>query len=238
MFVMARTKAGVAIQTRLHDKGFTQGKAARTLGRSQTWVSQGLLDDTEKTLRRMWVDTPEMFKKLLDMLGWDSERFAKEIGIYLSVPYPTPNIFSDEATLDNPDLRAATRLIPVYDLLAAGDGFDGGTIVDYVDIPDSWKGPHAAYIVAGDSMSPRIPDRAKVVIRCQDYASPGNIIVCNTRDEGMLVKFLNEKPDGMHVLTSFNPNYDPIWVAEDAIKIYGVVREIRTLIEIINGNHI
>lgn len=236
MFTMSRTRAGIAIQSQMSERELTQGKFAKKLGRSQTWISQSLLDDTERTLRRLIINDPEMLQRLLDALDWDLDTLLHETGIRMNVPIPTPNIYTDEALIDSQDLRQATTTIPVFDLLSAGPGSDGGTIVDYVDVPESWKGQHAAYQVNGESMAPKIPDRSAVIIRCQDYASPGNIIVCYTPDEGMLVKYLDRiTEEGMHLLASLNPNFRPIWAEE--IRIYGVVREVRVPIDIINGNH-
>ncbi|HEX7021755.1 MAG TPA: S24 family peptidase, partial [Trueperaceae bacterium] len=191
---MPRSQAGEAIRQRMREQGLTQAELARRLGRSQTWISQSLQGDSERTLRRLWVDAPDMFETLLHALAWAPEEFARQTGVSLpSASRPEPQ----GATLLSADLRRGTRAIPVYDLLAAGRGADGGEMSEYIDIPESWQGPHAAYLVDGDSMSPRIPDRSKVIIRCQDYASPGNIIVCYLPGEGMLVKYLRErKPDG------------------------------------------
>lgn len=141
-----------------------------------------------------------------------------------------------ELQLDSEDLRGGTRTIPVYDLLSAGPGGDGGTVIDTVGIPESFKGKHAAYEVTGDSMAPDIPNGARVVIKVQDYASPGNEIVCWVPKHGMLVKLLERVTDDeQYVLTSYNLNYRPIWTRE--IVIFGIVREIRLRRKIINGNH-
>lgn len=230
---MARTKAGIAIQQRMTQRELTQLAVAKALGRSQTWVSQSLLDDTERTIRRLWVSHPEAINRLLGLLDWDPASFHRATG--LDIPIPPSD--KDEVTLVNPDLRGGTRRIPVYDLLSAGPGGDGGTVIAEVDIPEAWKGDHAAYQVVGDSMSPRIPDGSTVIVRCQDYASPGNIIVAYSPEHGMLVKlFERATDDGQCVLTSFNAAYAPIWADTDELRVYGIVREVRTRIELLNGN--
>lgn len=151
-------------------------------------------------------------------------------------PYPAkPNIFTDEVTLETPDINHGRRRIPVIDLLSAGPGGDGGTIVSEIDLPPEFVGPHAAYRIAGDSMAPGIVDRGTVIIRCQEYASPGNDIVCWTPEDGMLCKHLERVEDGYYVLTSLNPLYKPIWTRE--IHIYGIVVESRRPHKVVNGNH-
>lgn len=141
----------------------------------------------------------------------------------------------DEVQLD-PAVTVGRRSIEVYDILSAGPGGDGGTVIEVIDIPDTWRGEHAAYEVSGNSMSPDIEDGDRVVVKLQDYASPGNEIVCYVPDHGMLVKYLERTTsDGQYVLTSYNPEYRPIWTTE--ITIYGVVVEVRKRRKVVNGNH-
>lgn len=141
----------------------------------------------------------------------------------------------NEVELDAPGMLGR-RSIYVYDLLSAGPGSDGGTVIEVIDIPDTWRGEHVAYEVSGDSMAPDIEDGDRVVVKLQDYASPGNEIVCFVPDHGMLVKFLDRTtPAGEYVLTSYNPEYRPIWTSE--ITIYGVVVEVRKRRKVVNGNH-
>ncbi len=52
----------------------------------------------------------------------------------------------------------------------------------------------------------------------------------------MLCKYHKERThNGEYVLTSFNPNYAPIWAQQ--VTIYGPVVEVKTRLEVINGNH-
>jgi SOS-response transcriptional repressor LexA len=151
-------------------------------------------------------------------------------------PYPVkPNIYTDQVHLETPDINGGRRRIPVIDLLSAGPGNDGGTVVSSVDLGEEFVGAHAAYRITGDSMFPDIHDRGTVIIRCQEYSSPKNIIVCWTPEDGMLCKYLDRVEDGYYVLTSVNPAYKPIWTRD--IHIYGIVVEIRNPRIVINGNH-
>ncbi|MFO7545140.1 MAG: S24 family peptidase [Trueperaceae bacterium] len=171
--------------------------------------------------------------RLCAALNWTVQDVNRATG--LDIPIPPSD--KDEVALVNPDLSGGTRRIPVYDLLSAGPGGDGGTVIAEVDIPEAWKGDHAAYEVTGDSMAPRIPDGATVIVRCQDYATPGNIIAAYAPENGMLVKlFERATDDGRCVLTSFNPAYASIWADTDELRVYGIVREVRTRIDLTNGN--
>lgn len=210
-----------------------QGALARGLRRSQTWVSQSLLDDAERTLRRLWIDDNERYQRLLDLLKLSPTQFEVIPGIQLGGSHANTNT---ELQLDSEDLRGGARTIPVYDLLSDGPGGEGGTLIDTVDLPESFNGKQAAYEVKGDSMAPDIPSGARVVIKVQDYASPGNEIVWWVPDHGMLVQLIERiTDDEQYVLTSYNTNYRPIWTRE--IVIFGIFREFRLRRKIINGHH-
>lgn len=52
----------------------------------------------------------------------------------------------------------------------------------------------------------------------------------------MLVKRLERiTPEGDVVLTSYNPEYRPIWARD--VKIYGIVIEVRLRRKVVNGRH-
>lgn len=233
-----RTKAGLAIQRRISQCGFTQATFARELGKSQPWVSQSLLDDADRTLRRIAVDDQETFTRLLQLLDWDNATIRRETGALDGVLLPGEQLGTtarQEVEL-SPENFSGHRDILVYDMLSGGPGADGGTVIDTIAISDEFKGEHVAYEVQGDSMAPDIENGDRVVVKVQDYASPGNEIVCFVPDHGMLVKFLDRTtPAGEYVLTSYNPEYRPIWTSE--ITIYGVVVEVRKRRKVINGNH-
>lgn len=158
------------------------------------------------------------------------EDWEAATGLHVPVKEPRNEIRLGEPT------NLGRRSIFVYDLISAGPGSDGGTVIEEIDIPDDWRGEFVGYEVTGESMLPDIPNRAVVVIRRQDYATPGNEIVCWVPDHGMLIKVLDRvTEEGLYVLRSYNPAYKPIWT--DDIIIYGVVVEIRLRRHVTNGNH-
>jgi len=128
-----------------------------------------------------------------------------------------------------------SREIPVIDMLSAGLGGEGGTIVDHVAIPDEWRGQFAAYRVSGDSMAPHIPDGATVIIKQQSHADIRQLVVCYAPGHGTVVKVLSGVlEDGTSVLTSLNPNYAPI--VTSGVTIFGVVHKIWNDPPVIDGN--
>lgn len=224
-------QAAIALRRQMKERGYNQTSFARAVGRTQSWVSNVFFADPEAALRYLAYKEPEVLQRILEALGWDVRTLNRETG--LSIPISPEELNEVELSPEN---FTGRREIVVYDLLSAGPGGDGGTVIEVIDIPDTWRGEHAAYEVSGNSMSPDIEDGDRVVVKLQDYASPGNEIVCYVPDHGMLVKYLERTTtDGQYVLTSYNPEYRPIWTTE--ITIYGVVVEVRKRRKVVNGNH-
>lgn len=210
--------------------GFSRREAARRTEGAVSHTHIGNIEDNPGAWQRA---SQEVLTGLARAYNMSYYRLLSEVN---GTPYPAkPNIYTDQVHLETPDINQGRRRIPVIDLLSAGPGGDGGTIVSEIDLPPEFVGPHAAYRITGESMYPEIFDRGTVVIRCQEYSSAKNIIVCWTPDEGMLCKTLDRIEDGYFVLTSINPAFKPIWTRE--IHIYGIVVEVRNPRTVINGNH-
>lgn len=127
-----------------------------------------------------------------------------------------------------PEPQVGKKSIPVYSLVSAGVGADGGEIVGYIEVNANKKGQRVAYLIEGDSMAPRVLPGAIVEVRLQETARPGVIVVAYIATNGMVCKFLQSiTPDGYCILTSDNPKYEPLVVPGDEIHIKGVVEEVR-----------
>lgn len=213
-------------------RGLSRREAITELNKLGVDISYSYLAKLESGQRSLAVATLAYREGLRSLYRVSQDEWERETALNV----PMPNHSHSEAVLSSPDLQRGSRLIEVFDLLSAGPGTDGGVVVDAIDIPESWTGPHAAYRVTGDSMIPEIKDGSTVVVRVQDYATPGNIVVAWSPEHGMVVKLLSRvEADGTHMLTSLNPAYGPLWARE--LRIYGVVRETRNPIKTFNGNH-
>jgi phage repressor protein C with HTH and peptisase S24 domain len=212
-------------------KGLSRTEAVNELTKAGVKVSYGYLNKIELGDRSLASANIELREGLRRLYGLSRNEWAAKTGLYT----PDPSVFTDEAHLEG-DMAFGTIDIPEYDLLSAGPGGRGGEIIGYVPFRPKTPGEYVAYRISGDSMSPRIGDGDTVVIKVHDYASPGNIIVCWTPDDGMVCKYLKEiTSDGVYLLTSHNSAYAPIWTKE--IKIYGLVVQRIESIPVINGNH-
>lgn len=131
---------------------------------------------------------------------------------------------------------APTR-IPVFSYVSAGSGcFAESNIEEYIDISEDLarNGEHFGVRVKGDSMSPSIEDQDIVIVRKQEYADDGQIVIVIVNGfEGFCKRFVRyDKGIG---LVSNNPNYRPMIFTEDEIeslpiRILGVVVELRRTI--------
>lgn len=223
-------RAVVAIRRRMKDQELTQAAFAQKIGRVQGWVSSRLYIDPDDTLRYLAYKEPATLERLLKALNWTLPQLNYATGLDIPI---APSASEVEPTQGVP---GATRKAPLFDMLSAGAGTDGGTVIGEIDIQADWRGEFSGYVVSGDSMSPKIPDGSTVVIKCQDYAAPGNVIVAWVPEHGMVVKELRPSTrEGLWLLTSFNPAYPPIWTEE--LRIYGVVHEVRFRLNVVNGNH-
>lgn len=173
---------------------------------------------------------------LLKALEWTPQEFSEETQLTLPRSFQTP-LPEGNAVPDASGALDGVRSVAVYDLVSAGPGGEGGVIVDTLNIPAKWKGQFVAYQVTGDSMAPHIPDQARVVVKVQDYADPGEIIVGYDPDFGTFVKaYAGPDDDGSVRLVSLNPYYPPLRAT--ALRIFGVVKEIRTSPPVINGSQL
>lgn len=123
--------------------------------------------------------------------------------------------------------------VPVYGRVAAGIPIEAiENIIDYEDIPDTWTGTFGAMRVKGDSMAPRILDGDTIIVKRQDDANSGDIVVAIINGQDATVKKLIKHPDGI-TLQAFNPAYEPMYFSKEnmeeiPVTIWGKVVENRS----------
>ena len=123
--------------------------------------------------------------------------------------------------------------VPVYGRVAAGIPIEAiENIIDYEDIPDTWSGTYGAMRVQGDSMAPRILDGDTIIVKRQDDADSGDIVVAIINGQDATVKKLIKHQDGI-TLQAFNPAYEPMYFSKESMEeipvlIWGKVVENRS----------
>jgi len=101
-----------------------------------------------------------------------------------------------------------------------------GSPVDRIPISTRLLGfpPQDGYLLQarGDSMEPRIPGGAIVIIKKCQYADFDSVVACSYRGEAYIKKLIKE--DNSIKLHSFNPAYQDMIVEPETLIIEGVVK--------------
>ena len=130
------------------------------------------------------------------------------------------------------NISATSIRIPVYGKVAAGYDYEAvENIMGYEEIPASWSGEYAALKVKGNSMEPRIMDGDILIVKIQDDAESGDVVIAVVNGNEATVKKLVKHQDGI-VLQPFNPAYEPMYFSKEStestpVRIWGKVIENR-----------
>lgn len=124
--------------------------------------------------------------------------------------------------------------IPVLGDVAAGIPIEAiEDIIDYEDIPEeiAASGEYFGLRIKGDSMEPRICEDDVVIVRKQEDADSGDIVIACVNGDSATCKKLY-KYDNYITLVSLNNNYQPMIFTNEQIKetpitIIGKVVELR-----------
>lgn len=121
--------------------------------------------------------------------------------------------------------------LPVYDRVTAGPPvLARDEVVDYIPVPVLWLGGGEGFAVRvlTDSMAPTVAAGDIAVVRRQQVAMPGEIVVALIEDEAVLKRF--ERENGTILLISDNPAYAPLRFPQalrepqgEAVRIVGKV---------------
>jgi repressor LexA len=101
--------------------------------------------------------------------------------------------------------------LPVYDRVTAGPPvLARDEVVDYIPVPVFWLGGGDGFAVRvlPDSMAPTVAAGDIAIVRRQQVAMPGEIVVALIEDEAVLKRF--ERESDTIFLTSDNPAYTPL----------------------------
>lgn len=141
-----------------------------------------------------------------------------------------------ERTLESPrlpspelihELEAVHRAVVVPGLaIAAGAGLELWDVEcsRTVDVPeDIPRGRHLALRVSGDSMEPLIHSGDLVLVRIDDRAMPGTVVVARDPEHGYVVKEVGRLTSKEIELLSLNAAYPPLRVPLGAGAVLGTV---------------
>ncbi len=124
--------------------------------------------------------------------------------------------------------------IPVFGRVAAGIPIN--MVIDIIDQEQiteemAASGEYFALQIHGDSMEPKMSDGDVVIVRQQDDAESGEIVIATINGDNATCKRLRKYAEGI-MLLSTNPAYEPMTftnhdIEELPVKILGKIVELR-----------
>ncbi len=125
-------------------------------------------------------------------------------------------------------------VINVLGRVAAGIPIEAITdIIDTEEIPEELAktGNFFGLQIHGDSMEPRMCEGDVVIVRQQDDAESGDVVIAMVNGNDATCKRLRKYRDGIELISN-NPSYDPMFfsnqeIADKPVKIIGKVVELR-----------
>ena len=141
---------------------------------------------------------------------------------------------SDLVEKRNAHKKVEAIRIPVLGRVAAGVPIEMvEDVIDWEEIDDATAklGTIFALSIKGDSMEPRIVSGDVVIVRQQDDAESGDIVIVSVNGDDATCKRLRKYKDGIELIPS-NPSYSPMFysneeIAEKPVKVLGKVIELR-----------
>lgn len=132
-------------------------------------------------------------------------------------------------------LDAIIYRIPIVRRVAAGLPLDSEEeLLGYEEISEDMaeSGNYFGLQIQGDSMEPGIRNGDIVIVRQQDTAEDGEIVVALINGSDGVCKRLKKYEDGSIALMSDNPQYQPLYfngseIDTVPIRICGIVKELR-----------
>lgn len=189
------------------EKGLSQEALAKLTGytdrSSITKIEKGLVDLQQSKI--------ELFAKALgttsrELVGWDDEPVQKKKGVVINV------------------LGRVAAGIPIE---AVEEVIDTEEITEEMARTGTFFGLQ----IHGDSMIPNICDGDIVIVRQQEDAETGDIVIATVNGTDATCKRLRKYKDGIELIAN-NPTYDPMdfsnqEILEKPVRILGKVIELR-----------
>ncbi len=214
----------------LSEKGVSAYRVAQ-----ETGVSTATLTSWKKGI---YTPKPEKLQKLADYFGVQLD-YLTGISEYKTkteemLQHLDNNTDLEALRLDIKETKIGTVQIPVLGEVAAGVPiFAQENYIDYEYISEyqAASGNYFGLRIKGDSMSPRISEGDTVIVRQQEDAASGDIVIVLINGDSATCKRLMKYQEGISLI-SFNPSYEPMTftnkeISEKPIKIIGKVIENR-----------
>lgn len=128
--------------------------------------------------------------------------------------------YLDTGKLQSDERKEAATRVPVYGYVRAGIPMEAiEEILDYEEIPAAMAatGEYFALKIKGDSMEPRICDGDVVIVRRQEDAESGDLVIALVNGSDATCKRLQKYEKGLSLVSS-NPTYEPMFFSQEDVQ--------------------
>lgn len=215
------------ILTLRNEKGFSQERLAKVLHISKStvamWETGQRLPSVEK-----YEEIADYFNVDIDFLYGRTTIKRKSLFDESGSEYVNSKLVTDIPR------KSRGVVIKVLGHVAAGIPIEAITdIIDTEEISEELAktGEFFGLKIKGDSMEPRIYENDVVIVRQQDDAESGDVVIATINGDEATCKRLRKYRDGIELISN-NPSYEPMFFANEEIinkpvRIIGKVVELR-----------
>lgn len=144
-------------------------------------------------------------------------------GMFMTFDEVMTNLDDDIKIVDDkPEVKIVKKAIrvPVLGNVAAGIPIEAiENVIDYEEISEelAHTGDFFALKIKGDSMEPRICNGDVVIVRKQNYAESGDLVIVLVNGDSAICKKLAKYPSGIRLIP-FNQAYEPLFYSNEEIE--------------------
>lgn len=209
-----------------NEKKFNQEQLAKELHVSKSTIAMW------ETGQRL--PSPEKYEEIADYFNVDIDFLYGRTDIKRKIMFDETGTKYVDARITDSAHRKCGVVINVLGRVAAGIPIEAVTdIIDTEEIPEEMAktGEFFGLQIHGDSMEPKFSEGDVVIVRQQDDAESGDIVIAMINGDDATCKRLRKYRDGIELIST-NPSYDPMFFSNEEIerkpvKIIGRVVELR-----------
>lgn len=225
---------GQQIKKIREELGLTQEELATKIGyKSKSTINKIELGINDIPQKKIVAFANALNTTVAELMEWDDATSKQSHMIY----HPSVNIGKaiEKGLVDDSSHVTAAIRIPVYGRVAAGIPMEAiQEIIDWEEIASAMAsdGEYFALQIHGDSMEPKISNGDVVIVRKQETADDGDLVIALVNGNDAVCKRLKRYDNGTLALISTNPAYDPMYFTKGEIdntpvRILGKVKELR-----------
>lgn len=229
---------GNIINTYRSEHDISMGDFARISGLSKSYVSMlergtdqrgNPISPTITTINKVAQAIGKTFDDVFSMLDENTHVIVNESADAVDDIVQQISLVLEKA------VNSKKRRIPILGRVAAGTPIEANTeIIDYEDIPERLAkyGEYFGLQITGDSMTPKISDHDIVIVRKQEDAEDGDIVIALINGNDAVCKKLKKYENNIALLST-NPAYPPMYFSAEEqeqlpVRIIGRVVELRS----------